>query len=55
MVHIGLGDKDRAFEWLDKAYEERSSTMSNLKVTPWLAPLRDDPRYHDLLRRMNLE
>ncbi len=53
-----LGEKDEAFEWLEKAFEEggaTSSLMSGLKVDPTWDPLRDDPRFHDLLRRMNLE
>jgi hypothetical protein len=52
--HIGLGDKDRAFELLDKAYEERSGLLVYLKVEPILDSLRDDPRFDDLLRRMDL-
>jgi TolB-like protein/Tfp pilus assembly protein PilF len=55
LIYVGLGDKDRAFEWMEKAFEERSSSMMLIKVAPWWDPLRDDPRYHDLLRRMNLE
>ena len=47
--------KDRAFEWLDKTYEARYSGLSYLKVMPVLDPIRDDPRFQDLLRRMNLE
>ena len=52
--HAQLGEKDQAFEWLEKAYEARSSSLINLKVKPLYDPLRDDPRFHDLLRRMNL-
>ncbi|MSO20204.1 MAG: hypothetical protein EXQ56_07010 [Acidobacteria bacterium] len=55
VVYSGLGDKDRAFEWLEKAYEERASSMTLLKFHPWFDSMRNDPRYHDLLRRMNLE
>ena len=53
-VYIGLGDKDRAFAWLEKAYQERSYFMANLKVRPIAHPLRSDPRFDDLLRRMGL-
>jgi tetratricopeptide (TPR) repeat protein len=53
-VYLGLGDKDQAFQWLDKAVEERSSLMIALKVNPVYAPLRSDPRYQALLRRMGL-
>ena len=52
-IHAGLGEKDQAFEWLEKAYEVRDKGMSSLKVDPTLDPLRSDPRFQDLLRRMN--
>jgi Flp pilus assembly protein TadD len=54
LVYAGLGDKDKAFAWLDKAYEEHSFALSNLKVEPRFDPLRSDPRFTDLLRRMGL-
>ena len=44
-----LGEKDQAFEWLEKAYEERRGNLMYLKGGPWLDPLRDDPRFQDLL------
>ena len=53
-VYTGLGDKDRAFAWLEKAYQERSYFMAYLKVVPTADPLRSDPRFDDLLRRMGL-
>jgi tetratricopeptide (TPR) repeat protein len=53
-VYIGLGNKDQAFFWLEKAYQERSNYMVWLKVYPLLDPLRSDPRFHDLLRRIGL-
>ena len=52
-IHAGLGEKDQAFEWLEKAYEEHDQGLSFLKVDPTLDPLRSDPRFQDLLRRMN--
>jgi tetratricopeptide (TPR) repeat protein len=54
IIYAYLGEKEEAFEWLEKAFEE-GVDMSSLKVTPRLDPLRDDPRFQDLLRRMNLE
>ena len=48
-----IGDKDQAFAWLEKAYEKHDSPMFRLKVQPWWDPLRSDPRFQDLLRRMN--
>ncbi len=53
-VYIGLGDKDKAFEWLEKAFQERSNYVAYLKVFPIVDPLRSDPRYDDLLRRVGL-
>jgi tetratricopeptide (TPR) repeat protein len=53
-VYIGLGDKDQAFFWLEKAYQERSYYMAYLKVFPAADSLRSDPRLDDLLRRMGL-
>ena len=48
----GSADKDKAFEWLEKAYKERIQ-LWNIKVIPDWDPLRDDPRFQDILRRMN--
>jgi TolB-like protein/Tfp pilus assembly protein PilF/predicted Ser/Thr protein kinase len=53
-VYIGLGDRDQAFAWLEKAFQERSYIMAYLKVIPMVDPLRTDPRFDDLLRRMGL-
>jgi TolB-like protein/Flp pilus assembly protein TadD len=49
----GLREKDKAFEWLEKGYEEHS--IGVIKVDPSFDPLRSDPRFADLLRRMNLQ
>ncbi|HEV2021462.1 MAG TPA: protein kinase [Terriglobales bacterium] len=54
LVYAGLGERDKAFAWLDKAYEEHSFNLSNLKVEPRFDPLRSDPRFADLLRRIGL-
>ncbi len=54
-IYAALDEKDQAFEWLDRAYEARESSLGTLKVHPQFDPLRDDPRFQDLLRRMNLE
>jgi tetratricopeptide (TPR) repeat protein len=54
IVYAGLGDKDRAFEFLDKGYDERPSNLESLKFEPRMNPLRSDPRYQELLLRMGL-
>jgi TolB-like protein/Flp pilus assembly protein TadD/predicted Ser/Thr protein kinase len=56
-VYVGLGEKEKAFEWLEKAYEDRSigGTFVTIKADPLFDPLRSDPRFADLLRRMNLQ
>lgn len=54
MVYIGLGENDRAFEWLERAYEERIWHLGVLAADPMFDPLRPDPRYTDLIQRMNL-
>ena len=53
-VYMGLGNKDQAFFWLEKAYQERSNYLAYLKVFPGADTLRSDPRLNDLLRRMGL-
>jgi TolB-like protein/DNA-binding winged helix-turn-helix (wHTH) protein len=47
-----LGDKDRAFDWLEKAYQKRDFFLTEIKGHPYMDPLRSDPRYADLLKRM---
>ncbi len=54
IVYTGLGDKDQAFAWLDKAYQERANRLAYLKVEPTWDPIRSDPRFDELLRRIGL-
>jgi serine/threonine protein kinase/Tfp pilus assembly protein PilF len=54
ILYGALGEKDEAFLWLEKAYELRDPQLTYLKVGPKFAPLRSDPRFQDLLRRMRL-
>ena len=54
-VHASLGDADEAFRWLDIAAEERAAGMILLRVHPRLDPIRSDPRYRPLVRRVGLE
>lgn len=55
MIYAGLNDKDRAFEWLERAFEARSNKLITLKVDAEWDNLRPDPRFDDLLRRMRLK
>jgi hypothetical protein len=52
LVHAALKDTDEAFDWLDKAYSERSARLAFAKIDPRLDYLRSDSRFQDLLRRM---
>jgi tetratricopeptide (TPR) repeat protein len=53
-IYAGLGEKDRAFAWLEKAYEERADGLVNLKAEQRFDSLRSDPRFKDLARRVGL-
>ena len=52
-VHLALGHTDEAIRWLDRAFDERSHSMAFLRVDPQLAPLRADPRFETLVRRVS--
>jgi tetratricopeptide (TPR) repeat protein len=52
-IYASLGDNDRAIEWLEKGYEDREWLIRFLQVDPMFDPLRSDPRFQSLLRRMN--
>jgi hypothetical protein len=54
LVCTGLGWTEHAFEWLDKAHQERSGWLTYLKADPRLDTLRGDPRFNELLRRVRL-
>ncbi len=54
VTYAALRDDERAFEWLERAYEERAFFLGVfLKVEPVFSRLHSDPRFQDLLRRMN--
>lgn len=53
-VYAGLGQKDEAFAWLEKDFQARSGQLAKTRWRPAFEPLRSDPRFADLLRRMNL-
>ena len=54
-VHVALGEKDHAFDYLEGAYRARVTALSHLRVDPGLESLHADPRFADLVRRMNLD
>jgi len=53
-IYVGLGDNEQAFAWLEKACDERSVWLIWLGVDPTFNPLRSNPRFEDLLRRVGL-
>jgi TolB-like protein/DNA-binding winged helix-turn-helix (wHTH) protein/Tfp pilus assembly protein PilF len=54
IVYVGLGEKEKAFLWLEKAYDERTNSLAYLKVQATWDTLRSDPRFADLVRRIGL-
>ena len=55
ILYMGLGNKDKAFEWLETAYEVRDMDLRNIKVDPIWDALRPDPRFKALVKKMGLE
>jgi hypothetical protein len=53
-VYVGLGDKDQALDWLERAIDDRTWSMFLLRVEPMLDPLRGDPRFPRLIQRVGL-
>jgi len=53
-AYLGLGDNDQAFYWLEQAYREQSNILQFLKTHPFFDPIRGDPRFADLVRRVGL-
>ena len=54
-AYLGLGEYDKAFFWLEESYKEQSNLLQFLKVHPIFDPIRDDPRFADLVRRVGLD
>jgi hypothetical protein len=54
IAHIGMGENDKALVELEKAYRQRSSSLTALKVDPIYDPLRGEPRFQQLVRRIGL-
>ena len=54
-AYLGLGDYEQTFVWLDRALQERSNLLQYVKVHPFFDPVRGDPRFADLVRRVGLD
>jgi pentatricopeptide repeat protein len=54
-AYLGLSDNEQSFVWLEQAYKEHSNILQFVKVHPYFDPLRGDPRFADLVRRIGLE
>lgn len=53
-IYIGLGEKEEALKWLERAYDEQTATLNVLKVAPEYDSLRDEPRFQKILKKMGL-
>ncbi len=53
-AYLGLGDNEQAFYWLEQAYKEQSNILQFVKTHPYFDPIRGDPRFADLVRRVGL-
>jgi len=53
-IYAALGEKEQAFQWLQKANDERNTEIVFLKVDPRLDPLRNDPRFEELVKRAGI-
>jgi TolB-like protein/tetratricopeptide (TPR) repeat protein len=54
LIYAGLGKKNEAFRWLEESYKTHNEGLTNLEIDPCLDPLRSDPRFNDLMRRVGL-
>lgn len=55
LIYVGLGEREKALEWLEKGFEQRDPKMTFLKVEPKWADLRSEPRFIELMKKMNFE
>ena len=53
-AYAQLGDADRAFEWLERAFTDAPDGLLYVKVSPWSDPVRDDPRFQRFLERLGM-
>ena len=54
LVHLGLGDREGLFQWMDRAYEERDGSLILISAAVEFDPVREDPRFKAILERMGL-
>ena len=54
LIHLGLGDNEKALNYLEKAFDERGPYMIYLKIEPYLDPLRSLPKFERMIKEMNL-
>jgi tetratricopeptide (TPR) repeat protein len=54
IAYSSLGNRDRAFQWLEKAYNDRADCMTNLRADPRFDSLRPDPRFQEMIRRVGI-
>jgi len=54
-AYLGLGDNEQALVWLERAYQEQSNIVQLIKVHPYFDPLREDPRFKDLIHKVGLD
>ena len=54
-AYAGMGNKDQAFAWMERAYEQHSNSLTSLKVEPGYDSLRSDPRFQSFLHRVGLD
>ena len=52
VVHLGLGETERALDWLENACRQHESSLTSIKVHPIYDPLRGEPRFRELLRKL---
>jgi len=55
IVYCGLGETQNAFEWIERAYQQRDPLLTRMKLDPVTVPLRSDPRFAELLRRVGFQ
>jgi len=54
LIYVGLDERDQAFAWLEKAYEQRAFQLQWIKLEPRFDRLQSDRRFQDLMRRMGI-